>query len=650
MKRLLKVLLIIAIFCSYTTPTIIKADTIVDGDYRVGANIYQVLYSKKESSVYECIKLNNNSCDDYVGVAGLLFKGIESTYELTPNVLLIESEFFGKNGSEKYTRTDTSTRSSRYGGGTCQISHTFFKDSHGESSGRVDYSDPCNQYSTDTNEPPEIPINQTKGSFTAKFKPSSSSFENFSISEDSKMKLVFNGNPNKIYSITLTASAQSIEYNNKTRLIEYKEIPCSSITVAGKKLNKSCQTTLEARGQVATFDVTPMTSSKYYSYLVTSEFPSEKSSLTSPSPSGTTAPRTLATNSTTQINKYNTVAKSLKIGTEGTEVEEIQTILMNEGYLKLPAGAKKGYYGQITQDAVEKYKKDMATSNQQVFSSASCLQDKKFAIGDKGEEITYLQNVLIKNGYLVMPKGAALGYYGEVTKNALAKYQASCNTTAPVINPGNPLYSAILGSSTVATSTTFKLATITFVASKAAENKQVYAGERIQISGKGFKTSGATRVWFGLEEGKITQFGDDLIYVTAPSSLKAGKESVFLSGPARSDVRSNTVIVDVIAKKQPTPSSTVQSTPTVQSYTYPTTSVTPTTTVTPTATVTSMPTPTVTQTSTPTPSVTTSPSSTPTPSSTATPSSSASPSSSPRASNTSFTAAIWNSIVSALGF
>jgi hypothetical protein len=57
-------------------------------------------------------------------------------------------------------------------------------------------------------------------------------------------------------------------------------------------------------------------------------------------------------------------------------------------------------------------------------AGASVTFTKDLTIGSTGSEVTALQQWLASKGYLTMPAGAAFGYFGNLTKLALAKYQA----------------------------------------------------------------------------------------------------------------------------------------------------------------------------------------------------------------------------------
>ncbi len=55
---------------------------------------------------------------------------------------------------------------------------------------------------------------------------------------------------------------------------------------------------------------------------------------------------------------------------------------------------------------------------------ASMTFTSDLTIGSTGSEVTALQQWLVQKGYLTMPAGVAMGYFGSLTQSALAKYQA----------------------------------------------------------------------------------------------------------------------------------------------------------------------------------------------------------------------------------
>jgi hypothetical protein len=58
-------------------------------------------------------------------------------------------------------------------------------------------------------------------------------------------------------------------------------------------------------------------------------------------------------------------------------------------------------------------------------SSASVTFTRDLTVGSSGSDVTALQQVLVSKGYLTMPAGTAFGYFGGLTKAAVARWQAS---------------------------------------------------------------------------------------------------------------------------------------------------------------------------------------------------------------------------------
>ena len=74
-------------------------------------------------------------------------------------------------------------------------------------------------------------------------------------------------------------------------------------------------------------------------------------------------------------------------------------------------------------------------------------------IGSKGADVTALQTWLVNKGVLVMPNGVAYGYFGSLTKSALAKYQLSVGI-APAVGYFGPMTRAKINAQSVTTTTT----------------------------------------------------------------------------------------------------------------------------------------------------------------------------------------------------
>jgi len=71
-------------------------------------------------------------------------------------------------------------------------------------------------------------------------------------------------------------------------------------------------------------------------------------------------------------------------------------------------------------------------------------------IGSTGADVVKLQTYLVSKGYLVMPAGVAMGYFGSLTKSAVAKYQAASGIT-PVAGYFGPLTRARVNAELAAT-------------------------------------------------------------------------------------------------------------------------------------------------------------------------------------------------------
>lgn len=57
---------------------------------------------------------------------------------------------------------------------------------------------------------------------------------------------------------------------------------------------------------------------------------------------------------------------------------------------------------------------------------------RNLTVGSSGDDVSSLQTWLEQKGFLVIPTGVAKGYFGNLTRTALAKYQASVGITPAV--------------------------------------------------------------------------------------------------------------------------------------------------------------------------------------------------------------------------
>lgn len=82
-------------------------------------------------------------------------------------------------------------------------------------------------------------------------------------------------------------------------------------------------------------------------------------------------------------------------------------------------------------------------------SSSSCASyTRDLTLGSTGSDVTSLQQMLVSGGYLVMPAGVSMGYFGGLTQAALAKYQAAMG-----ISPAAGYFGPVTRGSITCTST-----------------------------------------------------------------------------------------------------------------------------------------------------------------------------------------------------
>ena len=65
-----------------------------------------------------------------------------------------------------------------------------------------------------------------------------------------------------------------------------------------------------------------------------------------------------------------------------------------------------------------------------VSQSPKTSYSRLLVVGSEGADVSALQSFLEKNGFLILPQGIAKGYFGAMTKKALAKYQVSAGLEA----------------------------------------------------------------------------------------------------------------------------------------------------------------------------------------------------------------------------
>lgn len=148
-----------------------------------------------------------------------------------------------------------------------------------------------------------------------------------------------------------------------------------------------------------------------------------------------------------------TFVRFLTIGGTGDDVATLQTFLEGKGFLVIPPGIAKGYFGGLTKSALAAYQKSVgidplgivgpatrAHLNAELStapspapsptptptpSAGTGIYARLLTLGSTGDDVAILQTFLERKGFLVIPPGIAKGYFGPLTKAAVAALQLS---------------------------------------------------------------------------------------------------------------------------------------------------------------------------------------------------------------------------------
>lgn len=166
------------------------------------------------------------------------------------------------------------------------------------------------------------------------------------------------------------------------------------------------------------------------------------------------------------------------------------------------------------------------------------------SVGSTGPDVTALQKFLVSNGFLVIPSGVSYGYYGSLTKTAVAKWQVA-NGISPALGYFGPISRATLASLTVASSTVsapsapspnlslevpFETDTPYALGMRAnrvmlfrAFPYEVKPGDSITLDGSGFSKT-LNKVYFnGSSPATATSTDGTVLKVSLPTSLSEGE-------------------------------------------------------------------------------------------------------------------------------
>ncbi len=179
--------------------------------------------------------------------------------------------------------------------------------------------------------------------------------------------------------------------------------------------------------------------------------------------------------SDSQISSYS-FYRDLTMGSRGEDVVALQNFLISTGYLVMPAGVDKGYFGELTKTALRNWqaargitpsagyfgpKTRAAIIGNDVVQNSTTIQQSTYIsptsnstteqyyqsintpdaentcvslsstiyFGEENNNVGRVQQFLVNGGYLVMPAGASYGYYGRTTVTALSKFMANKGVT-----------------------------------------------------------------------------------------------------------------------------------------------------------------------------------------------------------------------------
>lgn len=95
-----------------------------------------------------------------------------------------------------------------------------------------------------------------------------------------------------------------------------------------------------------------------------------------------------------------------------------------------------------------------STTSAPVMMTGSHVFSVDLTVGSKGADVVALQEILVAKGHLVMPAGVAMGYFGNATKAAVMKWQASAGIAPAAGYVGPKSRAALNGMSSMTTTPT----------------------------------------------------------------------------------------------------------------------------------------------------------------------------------------------------
>jgi hypothetical protein len=113
--------------------------------------------------------------------------------------------------------------------------------------------------------------------------------------------------------------------------------------------------------------------------------------------------------------------RSWSFGTTSDDIKKLQDCMTSNGYFKHPFGST-GYFGNVTQTALNNWKNGSSQPTAQNNNSCDNLKNQNYSFGETSDRIKQLQDCMTSNGYFKHPFGST-GYFGNVTQDALNRWR-----------------------------------------------------------------------------------------------------------------------------------------------------------------------------------------------------------------------------------
>ena len=197
------------------------------------------------------------------GVWGIIGKVTNSMWSCIP------SNVSSTCSNETSKRTDTvyygAKYTERYGVTFCTITHIYKKGLGTITHSCLGSRTPAPS-TTKVTYPPVVDASGI-GSYSGSSLISANMRDSFSVTESIESMLTVYPMSGSDYTVPISVTLSQARFNNETKEFNYKSVPCTSITVAGKTLDKNCQTVISVPRN-SSVNVTPKAPVPYYTYSV----------------------------------------------------------------------------------------------------------------------------------------------------------------------------------------------------------------------------------------------------------------------------------------------------------------------------------------------------------------------------------------------